>query len=109
MNPNSQPIKVNIQQLEANLRAAQTELALWERRLETMIERGQQECLHVRSFCKSQGYEVAHPYLMAIKADYESQANLVQLSAAKLQSQIEIMKAMLEECKKTVVSPGAVF
>jgi hypothetical protein len=107
MNPGGGPIQINVGQLEANIRAAEAELALWRARLDAMIERGRQESLHIRGFCESQGYKVAHPYLMAIKADYEAQGNMIQLQIAKLEGQVMTMKAMLEEAKKSVIVPGA--
>src|SRR5271168_670631 len=96
MNPAGQ-IPVNLAHLEANLRSAETELALWRNRLEAMVERGAQEYQHVQAFCKSQGYMVAAPYLRAIKEDYSAQAAMLQLQIAKLESQIAIMKAMKAE------------
>ena len=106
MTPPPGQIPVNLQQLEANLRAAEAELGLWRRRLDAMIERGSQEVQHVRAFCKSQGYEVAAPYLRAIKEDYEAQGNMIQLRVAKLESQINIMKALQAEAGKMVKPPG---
>ena len=106
MTPPPGQIPVNLQQLEANLRAAEAELGLWRRRLDAMIERGSQEVQHVRSFCKSQGYEAAAPYLRAIKEDYEAQGNMIQLQVAKLESQINIMKALQAEAGKMVKPPG---
>jgi hypothetical protein len=108
MNPNQSgqgPIKVNLDQLQANMRSAETELALWQRRLDAMVERGTQEALHIEAFCKSQGYIVAAPYLRAIKTDYEAQADMIRLQTAKLQSQIEIMKAMKAEAESMVSTP----
>jgi hypothetical protein len=103
MNPQ---IPVNLAHLEANLRSAETELALWRNRLEALIERGAQEAMHVRAFCQSQGYEVASPYLKAIKSDYEAQANMLELQIAKLESQIAIMKAMKADAAQMVKAPG---
>jgi chromosome segregation ATPase len=100
------PIKVDLQRLELQMRSAETELALWNRRIATMEERCVQEQMHIKTFCKSQGYEVAGPYLRSIKEDYESQINMLRLQTAKLQSQIDIMKAMKEDAERNVVVPG---
>jgi len=103
MNPT---IQFNPALAEAQKRGAMAEKALWDERLEALIERCAQEILHVQAFCKSQGYVVAAPYIAAIKRDYEAQGNLIKLSIARFQSQIEVIDAAIQEAQKQVRVPG---
>jgi len=110
MNPVQQV--VSKEQIEMQLRYAEVELACWIKHLEAHQARGGAECefnsaLWIKAYPGCEHLPVLERYIDTYKADYDAKAELIKLSLAKLQSNVDQLKQILLKIDQQVVVPGS--
>jgi hypothetical protein len=85
-------------QLEMQLRYAETELQVWIKHLTAHKERGESErrLIEAAWFMVGGNSPLLATYTEAHKADYDAKADLIQMNLARLQSNVDNIKQGLE-------------
>ena len=99
-------IPIHPDQMRLQIEGLQAELQMRRARIEALIHRAETECAWVKALSSMTmaAQKIAQKYADAIEQYAEAEANLLELDACKLEAEINIKKAMLEDASNKIHS-----